>query len=320
MSLVERGFENTRIIDVCDSFNEYDTTVFLQEIGMIGGQNLKFIGSVKQFVFSYGDSEQIFTPLEIRFMERFDRIIVYDDFFESTGKAEIKCRLVALKFKGTIEEETCLSLAIGKILDKSFDGFTMCMFFSERRLYIGCNKFNNSNLADFILSQPIYSDEQLELLEDNLYYLSDEEGFLGFYLYFLQLVNEVIALDYAAKEYKKMKKSNNGLNNLCFNHDDMQDLIQLGRSAYDNVESIDINALQKDCNDYLAFIKKKEYNSLEAWFDTSVIDDYFELPSNNDERIKDEKSEADKELEKKIELLDDPDQLMKMIRKGRYKA
>lgn len=317
---MERKFENARIIEVCESFAATDITTFLQELGMFGAEDVEYCGSVKHYIFAHGDSEQIFSPLEIRFMERFNGIIVYESTFEKTDKDYVKCRLIALRFKGTLEEETCLALGIGKILDKGFDGFTVCVFFSTQRIYLGCNKFSNDNSTNFVLSQPIYKDEQLELLEDSLYYLDDKKGFLEYYSSFLQIVGSISNNSSVYSDYEKTRINYKRLDSACIAIEDRTKLTKLGREVYDRVENIDLFALQQDCNEYLSFIKTKEFNSLDVWFNAAEIEEYFEENHRNDsEKVMNaEDSNVDNALDAKIKLLDDPDQLMKMIRKGRY--
>ena len=309
---------------VSESFSESLITEKLLSAGLVSDSAPRFSGSMEKLVFVYGDDKEVYSTSEIRFIEQIDKVFVYSDFAKTLKKYTMPCRIIATRIDNSGHDAITDCVSFEKIINKAFDGFNIFFFVTVESVYFGCRLFDKGNY-DCTLSNPIMEEEQFEQVLEAFLYTAESEDFLDYY----QQIKHVISIgqeEYLGYEDSVVsKKGASYLDAL----DDISRALGVDVSGakcrywndfYGEQEPSFSSILDEVCED-LSFIQSKRINIYEMLFEADEAMRQAEAAEAANQAIRDsfdidiyERSYYDEEAQS---LLDDPEEMIKLLKKRR---
>ncbi len=317
VSITAEDFSETILIDI------------LSSAGLISEQKPKFKGTMEKLVFMYGEDSEVYSSAEIRFIENIEEVWVYPDFVKILNQGNMICRTIVTKFNCSGYDALKACVSFEKIIDKALDGFNIFFFVTEDSVFFGCRIFDKSGKRNCALSKPISDENILEQMVDELSFLTGIESFMDYYGHYRHVVtdNQIENEDY---EYMIMRRRGMQLSYL----DDINELeedmgVDMSREKerywrmfYDDPEET-FASLLDEVEESLSFIRSNRVNSYEMLFDADEMMRQAERAEAENEKFtqtvvtepyKQNDIEADKEAQA---LLDDPEEMIKLLKKRR---
>lgn len=90
-SFIENCFGN-----LINSFNAHNSYKFLSGIYLTNTEDVSYIGSLEKLVYTIGDTSEIYTRNERRFIEKIKNVIVFSPFTVAGKRSNISCNIVAV--------------------------------------------------------------------------------------------------------------------------------------------------------------------------------------------------------------------------------
>ena len=313
---------------VVESCTEKDISYALMEAGLIQDTTPRLVCSMEKLVFVHGDPNEVYSPAEIRFTERIEKVLVYPDFFKSMNRGSMACRVVAVKlsYSGNDAIKTCVSFE--KIIDKALDGFNIFFFVTEDSVLFGCKIFDRVGKRDCTISIPIKSEAIFSQIQEEISFCVDAERFLDFYD---QIKQTIMSGSDTHEDYDSLMVKKRGVR-MSY----LEELDKLGREIgvdvsrekdryrrqFEETEELAFSDILGDVEESLAFIKSNRVNTYEMLFEADEMMRQAEETEAENARIAmelfDEKPtnvcEKDTEAEA---LLDDPEEMINLLKKRR---
>ena len=156
---MDRGWSNEAA--ACDEFvlSTYEdyyvdaVAELLLPTGLLIDKSTQYVGSFEQYVFLYGNKEEIYSWQEIDFISSSNDIIIFTEFYKNTKRGMIPCRVIAVKnmYQDVVE----YGIAFTKIINKACEGLNICVILSEEGIVFTCRSYYDSSLKNYYISDLI---------------------------------------------------------------------------------------------------------------------------------------------------------------------
>lgn len=313
---------------VAEGCTESDITDALMTAGLISEKRPKLICNMEKLVFVHGDPNEVYSPAEIRFTESIDKVYVYSDFFMNLNKGSMACRVIAARINcdGYNALKACVSFE--KIIDKALDGFNIFFFVTNESVMFGCKVFDKAGKSDCTLSKPIMSQVEFEQIQDELSFLGNSDEFMDFYNYYLQVIT---CSNYQDDDYEMLIIKKRGMQFAYLEETDKLgrdigvDMVrekECYRKMFETDPEESFAALLEEVEESLLFIKSNRVNTYEMLFEADEMMRRVEAAEAENDRLaiqaalENPVSEEVYDTEAEA-LLDDPEEMIKLLKKRR---
>lgn len=313
---------------VAEDCAESDITDALLTAGLISEKRPKLICNMEKLVYVCGNPNEVYSPAEIRFTESIDNVYVYSDFFMSLNKGSMACRVIAAKISGDGYNALKACVSFEKIINKAVDGFNIFFFVTDESVLFGCKVFDKTGKSDCTLSRPIVSQMEFEQIQDELAFLGNSDDFMDFYNCYRRVItcDNSYDEDYEMQIIKKRGMQFSYLEEIDkIGRDIGVDMIrekERYRQMFEMEPEISFAALLEEVEESLAFIKSNRVNTYEMLFEADEMMRQAEETEAENERLAGQ-TELDDPINEDIRdpeaeaLLDDPEQMIKLLKKRR---
>ena len=323
----------SREASVCDDFvlnayQEYsvDTVANLfLPTGFLTDRTTQYSGSFEKFVFLKGNTSEVYSKSEIDFIDGVVDFCIFRDFHKKTRKGMIPCRIVSAKIDNNMDIVSS-GIAFTKIMNKAIDGLNIGFVISEEGILFTGRLFEQGNnigcyVSDLIKTEEQYVEIAAELIFGDLY-----DSFIDYYSY----IKSVIHYTDEPIPYGETLR---GAHRIPYTYiEELQDLgehmgisfaREIERCFFDNEEPEELPYCEKvkECEESLFKIESSRVNTMEILFEAEEMERLAsEAEQKNDEMLQqnngDENAENEIDEETK-DLLDDPEGMIKMLKKKR---
>ena len=322
----------SREASVCDDFvlnayQEYsvDTVAnLLLPTGFLIDRTTQYSGSLEKFVFLKGNTSEVYSKSEIDFIDGIVDFCIFRDFYKKTRKGMIPCRIVSAKIDNM--DIISAGIAFTKIVNKAIDGLNIGFVISEEGILFTGRLFEQGDNIGCYVSNLIKTEEQYDEIVAELIFGDIYDSFIDYYSY----IKSVMHYTEETVPYGDMLR---GAHRIPYAYiEELQDLeSQLGvsfareieRCFFENEEPEELPYCEKvkECEEYLFKIESSRVNTMEILFEAEEMERLAsEAEQKNDEMLQqnngDENTESDIDEETKA-LLDDPEGMIKMLKKKR---
>ena len=284
----------------------------------------QYTGSLEEFVFLKGDANEIYSKSEMDFIDGVVEFCVFKDYFKKTKNGMIPCRVVSAK----IEKTDILSagIAITKIINKAIDGLNIGCIISDEGIIFTGRLFEQKDSISCFVSQVIESEEQYYQFVSDLMFCDLYDKFVDYYSYIksvIQFPDEPLPYRESSKyacripyEYIEELHDMETLYGVSFSN-------EIERYFFENNEPKELTYSEKvkECEENLFKIESSRVNTMEMLFEAEEMERLtLETEQKNDallhQPISSESVDDDIDEEAKA-LLDDPEGMIKMLKKKR---
>ena len=318
--------------NVCDDFvlnayQEYsvDTVAnLLMPTGFLIDRATQYAGSLEKYVFLSDNVDEVYSKSEIDFIEGVVDFCIFRDFYKYTKKNVIPCRVISAK----IDKMDIVSagIAFTKIMNKTIDGLNIGFVVSKEGILFTGRLFEQGNNIGCFVSDLIRTEEQYNQIASNLIFGDLYDSFIDYYSYIKSVIHyteKTVPYEDTLRFAKKI------LYTYIKELQDLEEYLgvsfawQIERSFFNDDESEEQPYPErvKDCEEYLFTIESTKVNTMEILFEAEEMERLaLEAEQKNDEMIQkrngyeDVKSDVDEEIKA---LLDDPEDMIKMLKKKR---
>ncbi len=298
-----------RVIHYFDSNSVFD---FASNIYILENNETSYIGSLEKLVYTLGDMSEIYTRRERDFISKVSNVIMYSPFVLQGRKSSISCSLIAVDLSN-LSDPIYNSIAFMKICNKALSGFNLYFIVSDDAIYIGHDDLTSGSSIGCSISYPITSKIDWEQLQDNFLYV-DNQSFYAFYSSFSDSISTV---------YECYESSVQINDSIYYFDEENSEYICLSNRFYNSNDDTQNEKNSKECFENevadsqvcLSYITTNKVNTFELLIDAEEAESQLskqDLATNNDALNDDENK-----LSKYKDMLDDPEALIKMLKKQR---
>lgn len=305
-------------------YQEYSfelVTDLLLPTGLLTDKNIQYSGSFEKFIFLKGNTSEVYSKSEIDFIESLGDVYVFENFYKKARKGLIPCRVIATKIKNV--DILSAAIAFTKIINKAFDGFNIGFIISDNGILFTGRLFEKDNNIECFISNLIRTEEQYDEIVAELIFGSLYDSFVEYYSY----IKDVLHYTQDIIPYEETLKKVNIINYRYI--EELQTLEkQIGVSFAKEIErtffaDIKIKDLPycekvKECEECLFKIESSRVNTMEILFAAEEMERFaLEAEQKSYEMVmqsnivEDEETIIDEEIK---EILDDPEQIIKMLK------
>lgn len=319
----------SREASICDDFvlNAYqdysvDTVAdLLLPTGFLIDRTTQYSGSLEKFVFLKGNKSEVYSKSEIDFIDGVVNFCIYRDFFKKTRKGMIPCRIVSAKIDNNMDIVSS-GIAFTKILNKAIDGLNIGFVISEEGILFTGRLFEQGNNIGCYVSDLIKTEEQYDEIVAELIFGDLYDSFIDYYYYIKSVIHytdEPIPYgDTLRGAYTYIEELQD-----LEEHMGISFAKEIERCFFDNEEPEELPYCEqvKECEEYLFNIESSRVNTMEILFEAEEMERLAsEAEQKNDELL--QQSSGDDNTENEIDeetkaLLDDPEGMIKMLKKKR---
>lgn len=322
----------SREASVCDDFvlnayQEYsvDTVAsLLLPTGFLIDRTTQYSGNLEKFVFLKGNTNEVYSKSEIDFIDGVVGFCIFRDFYKKTRKGMIPCRIVSAKINNM--DIISAGIAFTRIMNKAIDGLNIGFVISEEGILFTGRLFEQGDNIGCYVSNLIKTEEQYDEIVAELIFGDIYDSFIDYYSYIKSVMHYT-------EETVPYGDTLRGAHRIPYAYiEELQDLeAQLGvsfareieRCFFENEEPEELPYCEKvkECEEYLFKIESSRVNTMEILFEAEEMERLAsEAEQKNDEMLQqnngDENTESDIDEETKA-LLDDPEGMIKMLKKKR---
>lgn len=313
---------------VAESCTEKDITYSLMESGLVEDSVPRLVCSMEKLVFVHGDSNEVYSPEEISFTEKIEKVIVYPDFYKNINRDRIVCRVIAAKLDCSEEDEIKTCIFFEKIINKALDGFNIYFFVTEDSVFYGCRTFDKVGKRDCIISMPVRSEAVFEQIQEELSFYMDSEYFFEYYHQFIHILTSD---SWYNDDYERMIMERRGIQMSYLDEMDRisRDIgVDLSRekerywNLFEGVRELSFMEILEDVEESLSFIKSNRINTYEMLFEADEMMRQAEEVETENEKlaimtaIDNKTTERTQDVEAEA-LLDNPEEMIKLLKKRR---
>lgn len=168
-------------LSALDDYSADTIANLLWQTGLLKDYSIRYDGELLKFVFLHGNKHEIYSNQELSFISNTEDIIVFSDYFKTSKRGLIPCRVVAVRT--TQKDSLAFCIAFTKILNKAINGFNICVIITTEGVVFSCKSFGRIQHNDFYISRFINTAEQFEEICENLMYSSCLDYFSDYYVY-----------------------------------------------------------------------------------------------------------------------------------------
>lgn len=322
----------SREASVCDDFvlnayQEYsvDTAAdLLLPTGLLIDRVTQYTGSLEKFVFLKGNTSEVYSKSEIDFIDGVVDLCIFGDYFKRTGKGMIPCRVVSARMDNM--DAISAGIAFTKIMNRAIDGLNIGFVVTEEGILFTGRLFEQGNSIGCFVSDLIKIEEQYNEIVAALMFGDLYDSFVDYYSYIKSVIHY-------AEETVSYGDTLRGTHRIPYAYiEELQDLEEhigvsfareIERCFFENEELEELPYCErvKECEEYLFKIESSRVNTMEILFEAEEMERLASeaeqknvemLQQNND----DENADTDIDEETKA-LLDDPEGMIKMLKKKR---
>lgn len=323
----------SREASVCDDFvlnayQEYsvDTVAdLLLPTGLLIDRMAQYSGSLGKFVFLKGNTREVFSKSEIDFIDSVADFCIFRDFYKMTRKGMIPCRIVSAKIDNCMDIVSA-GIAFSKIMNKAIDGFNIGFVIGEEGALFSGRLFELGNTIGCYVSDLIQTEEQYDEIAAELIFGDLYDSFVDYYSYIKSVIHYT-------EEIVSYGDTLSGAHRFPYSYiEELHDLeTRLGVSFAIEIERyfFEIEVPEelsycdkvKECEEYLFKIESSRVNTMEILFEAEEMERLTsEVEQRNDMML--QQSNDDENTENEIDeetkaLLDDPEGMIKMLKKKR---
>ena len=313
---------------VAEECTESDITDALLAAGLISEKRPKLVCNMEKLVYVHGNTNEVYSPAEIRFTESIDKVYVYSDFFMNLNKGSMACRVIATRIccDGHNALKACVSFE--KIIDKALDGFNIFFFVTDECVLFGCKIFDKTGKNDCTLSRPIMTQMEFEQIQDELSFLGSSDDFIDFYNYYCRVLTcgdshdddyEMLIIKRQGMQFAYLEEIDNLGRELGV---DMIREKERYRQMFETNSVTSFATLLEEVEDNLSFIKSNRVNTYELLFEADEMMRQAEEAETENDRLTVqtalESPVSDDAYDTEIEaLLDNPEEMIKLLKKRR---
>lgn len=315
---------NELIYTLCNEYSEDLVSKHLFYSGAANSLEPRYCDSLERIVFFYGDQNEVYTGKEIRFIEQFDQIMVYDDMVLKLHRGIMPCRTVAVQISRPANKAINDCIMLAKIVNKALSGFNLFFFICEDAVMYSCQDLSSGANGMCIMTMPITEDTLLECMESRITEYA-EDSFVEYYNSIRYGIDET----YGSYQEGYDEKKNNSLARFAL----LEELIELseetGLSFSSEINSLfyelyldsdpeeNIGTRIQEANEDLDYIQSKRINTLEMLFDADEMLQLSSKAEAENEKIANTESDIesysmDREA---LESLGDPEETIKLLKK-----
>ena len=303
-TFIESCFDN-----LVDSFNAHNSYEFLSSIYLTNSEDVSYIGSLEKLVYTVGDTNEVYTRNERKFIEKIKNVIVFSPLVVQGKRSNVSCNVISAELPD-FSDSIYSSIAFMKICNKALDGFNIYLLVSNEAVYLGLDDLENTNALGCKISYPITSHIDWDKLQDAFLYV-DTKNFQFYYDSLSDAIATIVDCyeDFSSLEYEHY-----------YFDEEADKYVFLPYVSFDNtMESKPLAESKSDFDDEvqyskesLSYIKTNKVNSLELLMDAETIE---QNSTEQDVPIAHQTAEnADTSLINES-MLDDPEALIKFLKK-----
>lgn len=303
-SFIENCFGN-----LINSFNAHNSYKFLSSIYLTNTEDVSYIGSLEKLVYTIGDTSEIYTRNERQFIEKIKNVIVFSPFTVTGKRSNISCNIVAVDLS-FFSDSIYNSIAFMKICNKALDGFNIYLLVSNDAIYIGQDDLENITTLGCKISYPIMSNIDWDSLQDTFLYV-DTKNFQFFYNSLSDAITSIdncysdqFSIDDGQYYFDEENDKYVFLSYSSFSRKTPPKPFEEAKNDFDD----DVLSSK----DSLSYIKTNKVNSLELLMDAESLE---ENSNEQDIPAVHQSSESDKFSVINESMLDDPEALIKFLKK-----
>ena len=303
-AFIESCFDN-----LVDSFNAHNSYEFLSSIYLANSEDVSYIGSLEKLVYTVGDTNEVYTRNERKFIEKIKNVIVFSPLVVQGKRSNVSCNVISVELPD-FSDSIYSSIAFMKICNKALEGFNIYLLVSNEAVYLGLDDLENTNALGCKISYPIKSDIDWDKLQDAFLYV-DTKNFQFYYDSLSDAIATIVDCyeDFSPLEYEHY-----------YFDEEADKYVFLPYISFDNtMESKSLAESRSDFDDEvqyskesLSYIKTNKVNSLELLMDAETIE------QNSTEQdipiVLQPAGNADNSLINES-MLDDPEALIKLLKK-----
>ena len=302
-TFIENCFDN-----LVNSFNTHNLYDFLSSIYLANTEDVSYIGSLEKLIYTIGDTDEIYTQNERKYIETIKNVIMFSPFYLEGKKSKVLCNIISVKMPES-SDSIYSNIAFMKICNKALKSFNVYLIVSNEAIYIGQDSLENINILDCKLSYPIMSNIDWDKLEDIFLYI-DTKNFQIYYNSLLDAITSVCdcyedsSLFIDEPYYFDEKNDNYVL--FSYNY--------LNNQIYSNTCSklkSDFESDVQNSKNSLSYIKTNKVNSLELLMDAENVEQ-----KSNEKEITIQQEATKNKVDTSINesMLDDPEALIKLLK------
>lgn len=312
---------------VLDAYQEYsiDTVAnLLLPTGFLIDRATQYSGNLEKFIFLKGNASEVYPKSEIDFIDGVVDFCIFRDFYKKTKKGIIPCRIVSAKIDNM--DIVSAGIVFTKIMNKAIDGLNIGFVISEEGILFTGRLFEQGNNIGCFVSNLIKTEEQYDEMVSDLIFGDLYDSFIDYYSYIKTVIHYT-------EETVPYGDTLRGAHRIPYTYiEELQDLeAQLGvsfareieRCFFENKKSDELPYCEKvkECEEYLFKIESSRVNTMEILFEAEEMERLAsEAEKRNGELLQqsngDENAGNDIDEETKA-LLDDPESMIKMLKKKR---
>lgn len=311
---------------VLESFSDRNITEVLESAGLVTEKTPAFSGDMERLVFVYGDDNEVYSAAERRFTERVNSVIMYSEFNKTMKQGPMVCRVIAAKIEEEGHDAVTACVAFEKIVNKALDGFNIFFFVTDDSVFFGCRVFDKNGKYDCALTDPINEQGRFEDKLEEFAYIIDGDSFLEYY----KQIRAIISNQDDRPNYEDLMLRKRGVRQSY-----LDDLDAIGESlgvnfskekerynsAFDEIPEESFVELLDSVCDSLSFIKSNRVNTYEMLFEADEMMRQAEkTEAENDKMVENNIQESNTDETTDMEakaLLDDPEEMIKLLKKRR---
>ncbi len=322
----------SRGASICDDFvlnayQEYsvDTVAdLLLPTGFLIDKTTQYSGSLEKYIFLKGNTREVYSKSEIDFIDGVVDFCIFRDFFKKTRKGMIPCRIVSAKIDYI--DIVSAGVAFTKIMNKAIDGLNIGFVVGEEGILFTGRLFEHGNSIGCFVSDLISTEEQYDEVVSELIFVDLYDGFIEYYSYIKSVLHYT-------EEVVLYGENLRGAHRIPYTYiEELQDLEEhigvsssgeIERCFFDNEEPAELPYCEKvkECEEYLFKIESSRFNTIEVLFEAEEMERLAsEAEKKNDEMLQQNDSDENEENtidEETKALLDDPEGMIKMLKKKR---
>lgn len=183
-----------------NDFSARHITCFLEESGLLEKGKKCRVEKCEKFIFLHGDSDEVYTATERKFIEELGYIFVFPDFFKKTNKGNMPCRFVAMDLSQSYDD-VYAAVFFMKIVIKAIGGFTIFVMKFSDGVHLGMRLFDSTqDWKNCTLSEP---GKLMDIL-DEVMLIEESDWFLKYYNTLVEAIKPTTEyIDYDERILKK---------------------------------------------------------------------------------------------------------------------
>lgn len=268
------GQEIAELIDELNNdFSVRHISAFLEETGLMAGNKGCTVESCEKFIFLHGNSDEVYSAKERKFIEDTGNVFVYSDFYKKTKRGNMPCRFVAADLSQN-PDGIYAAVFFMKIVIKAIGGFTAFVIKLIDGVHFGIRLFDNKEeWKNCALSEP----DKLPDILDEIIWESESEGFLKYYNTFAETLRPMArCMDYDEMILRKRGIQFSYIDSLCEIErrygESVQAELQRYMNFFQDKPEKDFAEILEETIDELRDIQSAKVNTIEMLFEADELE------------------------------------------------